>query len=394
MKSFSELLYHLESLDWVLEGIVVPLGTFLVRIFVQFPLETFWPLYQRHVHLPGRFGGCLGGLEAQDGAVPPAKDCIVTFKEYRYGPEKRQTIDVIRPVDTSLTDATPLLYIHGGGFVAANSAVMLHSVTAFARAPYYLPVYSIDYPLSPEHPYPCPLISVMAALRYMKEQLGFHSVCILGDSAGASLALMATLWATEGFDMPELSCGCSYPPLHPSQLPTILGVASAYGVLDSHSWHHDHCGRLKSISPTEQAVAEFGLEASIRMYTKNQHIKQGQPTQFLDVLKQMPPRAAWSLPPINLQCGGKDILVNSTKATNGYLRKRGARVTMQVYPQSRHAFVGLPPAWVCNKDSRHATREIADFFYDLCHAPSEPKSPSSTISRSAGSTTAADSSSS
>lgn len=51
-------------------------------------------------------------------------------------------------------------YIHGGGFVAANSAVMLHSVTAFSRSPCRSPVYSMDYPLSPEHPYPCPLLSV------------------------------------------------------------------------------------------------------------------------------------------------------------------------------------------------------------------------------------------
>ena len=65
--------------------------------------------------------------------------------------------------------APVVVYVHGGGWVAVNSAVLLHSVTCFGRAG--MKVYSVDYPLSPEHQFPVPLHSLIKAIRFLKAKV-------------------------------------------------------------------------------------------------------------------------------------------------------------------------------------------------------------------------------
>jgi acetyl esterase len=95
-----------------------------------------------------------------------------------------------------------LVYLHGGGFSHGNVATWLpfarHMASRSGAA-----VLLIDYPLSPEHPYPNALDAVVAAVRALERsapQWGVDGrrLAIGGDSAGANLALAAAMALRDG----------------------------------------------------------------------------------------------------------------------------------------------------------------------------------------------------
>ena len=121
----------------------------------------------------------------------------------RYGPHDKETVHILAPasrayVYTSALHGPPciptvsslietsndvVLYVHGGGFVTVNSGVLLHSVTCFCRNGFT--VYSIDYPLAPQYPYPAALVSLLRALYWLKREKNVSRVHLLGDSGKA-----------------------------------------------------------------------------------------------------------------------------------------------------------------------------------------------------------------
>lgn len=124
-----------------------------------------------------------------DGYHPLAH--ISLERAVRYGSGPAEVMDVLRPTaDTAAAvgDAPGfeqvVVYLHGGGFVACNSEVLLHSLPCpLARAGFS--VYSIDYPLAPEDAFPSAPLSTIRALRHIKEAYtGTDEVVLIGDSAG------------------------------------------------------------------------------------------------------------------------------------------------------------------------------------------------------------------
>lgn len=103
----------------------------------------------------------------------------IVRQKVRYGERPEETCDVITPNPDPPAPPPPqygvkggapvVVYVHGGGWVAVNSAVLLHSVTCFGRAG--MKVYSVDYPLSPEHQFPVPLHSLIKAIRFLKAKV-------------------------------------------------------------------------------------------------------------------------------------------------------------------------------------------------------------------------------
>ncbi len=83
-----------------------------------------------------------------------------------------------------------LLYIHGGGFIACSSVTHRPIPAYFAKLGFR--VFTPDYRLAPEHPFPAAihdLIEVFLALESDPPQ----PVCIAGDSAGGNLAVAVML---------------------------------------------------------------------------------------------------------------------------------------------------------------------------------------------------------
>jgi monoterpene epsilon-lactone hydrolase len=85
-----------------------------------------------------------------------------------------------------------LLYIHGGAYVMGSGLLAARMAEPLARA-LQCRVYSIDYRMPPDHPYPHGLDDVVDAWRFV---LGRHAAAksgVAGTSAGGGLAASAVL---------------------------------------------------------------------------------------------------------------------------------------------------------------------------------------------------------
>ncbi|XP_055342109.1 hormone-sensitive lipase-like isoform X2 [Paramacrobiotus metropolitanus] len=90
-----------------------------------------------------------------------------------------------------------LFHCHGGGFIAQSSKAHEVYLLKWAKD-LQIPIFSIDYALAPEYPYPKGLDDVVYAYAWAlknAKQLGWtgERVCFVGDSAGANLIVGAAL---------------------------------------------------------------------------------------------------------------------------------------------------------------------------------------------------------
>lgn len=102
-------------------------------------------------------------------------------------------VDAVWLQAASVRDNRVLLYLHGGCY--ATGSVETHrdlmsrlSIEASMR------VLGLNYRLAPVHPFPAAIEDAVAAYRWLlKTGIASANIAIAGDSAGAGLALAATL---------------------------------------------------------------------------------------------------------------------------------------------------------------------------------------------------------
>ncbi|TAJ83767.1 alpha/beta hydrolase [Reyranella sp.] len=97
-----------------------------------------------------------------------------------------------RPLGAMPGPLPTLIYYHGGGFVIGN--IETHDSTCRRLAnKSRCQVISIDYRLSPEHPFPAPLDDGLAAFRHIRDKAAAFEadparLAVGGDSAGGAVA--------------------------------------------------------------------------------------------------------------------------------------------------------------------------------------------------------------
>ena len=104
-------------------------------------------------------------------------------------PVGKAEVRLIRPVDRPVQPGPALLWIHGGGYIVGLAAQDDALCRLYARRTGAI-VASVDYRLSPEHPFPTPLDDCYEALRWLAARPDVDSgrVAIGGASAGGGLA--------------------------------------------------------------------------------------------------------------------------------------------------------------------------------------------------------------
>ena len=85
-----------------------------------------------------------------------------------------------------------VLYLHGGAFCIGSPETHRALTARLARIT-GLPVFSLDYRLAPEHPYPAGLDDAIAAFCSLSAEGTGRPVILAGDSAGGGLALSTAL---------------------------------------------------------------------------------------------------------------------------------------------------------------------------------------------------------
>lgn len=103
-----------------------------------------------------------------------------------------------------------ILHIHGGAFVS-GSAKYARTFTSSLAKMARMKVYSIDYRLAPEHPFPAGVNDCFEQYVALREQFPHQQVALVGESAGATLVIVVALMARDrGVSLP--ACVVAYAP--------------------------------------------------------------------------------------------------------------------------------------------------------------------------------------
>jgi epsilon-lactone hydrolase len=126
------------------------------------------------------------GMEALTGALPPPRDISVQPVEARGVPAEWVSVKDAQPDGT-------VLYFHGGGYVLGSVRTHRTLVSGISRAA-RARVLSLDYRLAPENPFPAAVEDGLAAYRFLLEGgTPPERVALAGDSAGGGLTVAVLL---------------------------------------------------------------------------------------------------------------------------------------------------------------------------------------------------------
>lgn len=255
----------------------------------------------RHLLMPGIT--LIGGSAAPRGRVV----------EQRYGDRPEERLDVIRPA-AGATPRLPVVFIHGGGWVAGSKGRFYHRpLVKLADAGY--PVFSLNYPLAPEHPHPAMLRSLLSGLAWLRRTHAVREMHLIGDSAGGNLATMLGLALAN----PELLA--RFDTIDPATLPGVRSITSLYGVMDRFTFREDGFPSARLFLQSYAGADALDATRPLAL-----------PVTPMDV-GHFP-----NLPPTFVAAGSKDQLARSSKVWVEHLRTKFTQVTYQVYEGASHGF--------------------------------------------------------
>jgi acetyl esterase/lipase len=210
-----------------------------------------------------------------------------------------------------------LLYLHGGGYFACSPSTH-RSITA-AYATRGLKIFAADYRLAPEHPFPAAVDDALAVYRaLLAGGIAPETLAIGGDSAGGGLAL-ATLLAAKAAGLPMPACALLFSPW------TDLAGTGA-----SLQTNRKRDAMLVSDKLTEGASA----------YLNGADPKNPLASPLYGDLSR--------LPPLLIQVGDTEILLDDSTRLAGAARTAGVKVDLKIWPNMPHVWqvsqVFLPEA--------------------------------------------------
>ena len=222
-----------------------------------------------------------------------------------------------------------LLYLHGGAFVIGNAVGYRPVWGGLARAAGARGL-AIDYRLAPEHPFPAAVDDAVAAYRWLlAEGRKPGSIVIAGDSAGGGLTVSMLVKARdEGLPMPAAALAIS--PWADLQCvgQSIVTKAEADPALDKAGLVNMAAHYLGGRSPREPLASP--IHADLR-----------------------------GLPPLLIQVGSAEILLDDAIRLAGVAGAADVRTTLEVWP-------GMPHVWhafgFMLDEGRDATDRAGEFF--------------------------------
>lgn len=230
------------------------------------------------------------------------------------------------------SEATAVLYLHGGIFIAGSPRTHRRLGRALARE-LGSSVYVIDYRLAPEHPYPAAVADAEAAWDCLRA-LGYaaEQVVIAGDSAGGGLAL-ALAQRLRDRDQPEQAAA--------------LVLISPYLDLTTQS------DSMHSLAGRDPMLSAKVLRRGGDLYRGPLAADDPRVSPLFGDLHH--------LPPVLVQVGSEEVLLDDALRLEGRLRAAAGDIECQVWPGLWHdfqLFQGLIP------EAAQAVAEIRRFLDD------------------------------
>jgi epsilon-lactone hydrolase len=240
-----------------------------------------------------------------------------------------------------------LLYLHGGAWVYGWAPLYDTFVARLARASKARAL-GIDYRLAPEHPYPAALDDCLSAYNYLLDQgIPAHDVVVMGDSAGGNLtpALLLTL---KERGMPLPSAGVCLSPF------------------TDMAWRGESFRENARNDIIPASLADFAIAA----YAPGRDLRDPHLSPFNGDLG--------GLPPLLIQVGGGELLVDDARAFAARAAACGVDVTLTIYPGMWHVWQAFAPIV---PEANRAVAEIGRFVQArVCALPDIPAH-SSQVSR-------------
>lgn len=245
----------------------------------------------------------------------PASPSEVT--NHRYGPDPAETLQYI-PRAKGSPERAPIVFIHGGGWIIGKKELYARELFRFAEAGY--PVFNLEYPVAPENPHPGILLSLLNALRWIRnEHPHVDAVHLMGDSAGGNLAMMLGIFSTN----PELIANLREEGVTDAPM-KCCSVVSLYGVLDRLSW-------LQTGFPG----ADLMLECYAGRAAFGETVGPGLAITPMDLEFE-------THPPTFLVAGSKDRLCESTRICARRLEAGPGIIASKIYEGEIHGFFSMP----------------------------------------------------
>eukprot|EP00929_Paragymnodinium_shiwhaense_P087535 TRINITY_DN47695_c0_g2_i1.p1 TRINITY_DN47695_c0_g2~~TRINITY_DN47695_c0_g2_i1.p1 ORF type:complete len:672 (-),score=99.65 TRINITY_DN47695_c0_g2_i1:187-2202(-) len=211
-----------------------------------------------------------------------------------------------------------VIYFHGGGFICDLSNADLGVVGKIASLPCSPIVAVPEYPLAVKHPFPAALVCLKDISGWLRNRFPQSRMAFVGESAGGNLAIATTLkLILDGTPDEGLPAGiiCGYPPCHPVQTASpsrivngsdpMLGTGILRMCIDSYA---------KGADPAVEPLISPGIAPN-------------------DLLKR--------LPPVRLQVGGLDPILDETIDFAMRLRRCEVPLELKVFRTLPHGFWAL-----------------------------------------------------
>ena len=221
-----------------------------------------------------------------------------------------------------------ILYLHGGGYVIGSINTHRELGSRLSRAA-AARVLLIDYRLAPEHPHPAAVDDAVAAYRWLLAQ-GVHPsrLAIGGDSAGGGLTV-ATLVAVRDAGLPMPAAGVCLSPW-----------VDLEGIGES----------MTTKAAADPMVQRDGLLKMAAAYLAGQNPRTPLASPLYADLS--------GLPPLLIQVGTAETLLDDSTRLAERARKSGVQVTLEPWEDMIHvwqAFASLLP------EGRQAIDRIGEF---------------------------------
>jgi acetyl esterase/lipase len=240
-------------------------------------------------------------------------------------------------IGTPDADAGVTLYLHGGGYALGSIDTHRELIARLARATHTRAL-AIDYRLAPEHPYPAALEDATTAyLWLLKQGITPSHIIIAGDSAGGGLTL-ATLVALRDAREPLPAGAVCISPWTDLALsgPSMYSKANVDPILtlDSSKLYAD-C-YVGDHEPTNPLISPLYADLG-------------------------------GLPPLLIQVGADEILLDDATRCAAKAREAGVDVTLETWDGLFHVFQIVPFL----PETKEALRQIAAFVSQALKAKKE-----------------------
>ena len=248
------------------------------------------------------------------------------------------TLEVLQKKGEAKGERYAVLQLHGGAFVAGMNDLYRTIAQKYSVLTNGGTVYTLDYRLYPQYPYPSQQNDAMDAWTYLTDVLGYAAdrIFVVGDSAGGNLALNLGLrLRDEGKDMPA----------------GIVAMSPWADLSNSGESHYKNATLDPTFGVSKDSydgVSAVGVDST---YAKGLNAQ----NPYLS-----PSFGNYAgFPPMLLQAGDIEVLLSDSQMVRDNAVQNGVDCTLTVYKGVFHVFQGsldlLP-------ESRKAWEEVGAFL--------------------------------